>query len=72
MVIPLAISMPMLVPHFIIIIFSFLGPHLRHMEIPRLGVELELQLPDYATATTMPDLSWILKKCQILLSEARV
>ena len=26
-------------------IFIFLGPHLRHMEVPRLGVESELQLP---------------------------
>ena len=26
--------------------FVFLGPHLWHMEVPRLGVELELQLPD--------------------------
>ena len=35
-------------------IFSFffsLGLHLRHMEVPRLGVELELQLPATATAT---------------------
>ena len=24
----------------------FLGPHLRQMEVPRLGVELELQLLD--------------------------
>ena len=24
------------------------------MEVPRLGVELELQLPDYATAPAMP------------------
>ena len=32
----------------------FLGPHLRHMEVPRLGVELELQLPAYTTATAMP------------------
>ena len=31
----------------------FLGPHLQHMEVPRLGVELELQLPGYATATAM-------------------
>ena len=23
----------------------FLGPHLQHMEVPSLGVELELQLP---------------------------
>ena len=27
-----------------------LGPHLQHMEVPRLGVELELQLQAYATA----------------------
>ena len=28
-----------------------------HMEVSNLGVELELQLPTYATATAMPDLS---------------
>ena len=33
----------------------FLGPHLRHMEVPRLWVELELQQPAYTTATAMPD-----------------
>ena len=27
--------------------FFFLGPHPRHVELPRLGVELELQLPAY-------------------------
>ena len=27
--------------------------HLRHMEVPRLGVELELQLPATATATAL-------------------
>ena len=31
------------------------GPHLRHVEIPRLGFESELQLPAYTTATAMPD-----------------
>ena len=31
------------------------------MEIPRLGVELELQLPAYTTATAKPDLSHIYK-----------
>ena len=36
--------------------FVFLGPHLWHMEVPRLGVELELQLPAYTTATATPDL----------------
>ena len=37
----------------------FLGPHLRRMEVPRLGVWLELQLPVYATATATPDLSCV-------------
>ena len=31
----------------------------RHMEVPRPGVELELQLPAYITATSMPDPSCI-------------
>ena len=37
----------------------FLGPHLQHMEVTRLGVESELQLQAYAkaTATATPDLS---------------
>ena len=26
---------------------SFLGPHVWHMEVPRLGAESELQLPAY-------------------------
>ena len=30
--------------------FCFLGPHLQHMEVPRPGVKLELQLPAYTTA----------------------
>ena len=29
----------------------FLELHLQHMEVPRLGVESELQLPAYTTAT---------------------
>ena len=60
-------------------LFSFLGPHLQHMEILRFGVELELQLLAYTTATALQDLSGIcnldhsLPQCQILnpLSEAR-
>ena len=32
----------------------FLGPYLQHMEVPRLGVESELQLPVYTTATRDP------------------
>ena len=35
--------------------FFFLGPYPRHMEIPRLGVESELQLSPYSTATAMQD-----------------
>ena len=30
-----------------------------HMEVPRLGVESELQLPAYITATAMPDPSCV-------------
>ena len=30
----------------------WLGPHLWHMEVPRLGVELELQLPAYSLQPT--------------------
>ena len=53
----------------------FLGPCLRHTEVPRLGVKLELQLPAYTTATAMSDLTYITAhgQCQILnpVSEAR-
>ena len=31
--------------------FGFLGLNLQHMEVPRLGVESELPLPAYTTAT---------------------
>ena len=59
--------------------FLFLGPHVLHMEVPRVGVQSELQLLAYTTATATPNLSsifdlhhsswqcWILK----LLSKAR-
>ena len=58
--------------------FFLLGPHPRHMHVPRLGVESELQLPPYSTATATQDPSRIwdlhcsLQQCQILnpLSEA--
>ena len=33
--------------------------HLQHMEVPKLGVESELQLQAYATATAKLDLSHI-------------
>ena len=41
---------------FFFFLFFFLVPQLRHMEVPRLGVKLELQLPAYTTATATQDL----------------
>ena len=40
---------------FVLFCFCFLGPHPRHMEVPRLGIQSELQLPAYTTAHAMPD-----------------
>ena len=37
----------------------FLGSHPQHMEVPRPGLELELQLPVYSTATATRDPSYI-------------
>ena len=59
--------------------FFFLGTHLWHMEVPRLGIESELLLLAYATATAIPDPGCIcnlhhrLRQCQILnpLSKAK-
>ena len=39
--------------------FGFLGLLLWHTEVPRLGVELELEPPAYTTATATPDLSLV-------------
>ena len=36
-------------------LFLFLGPHGWHIEDPRLGVQYELQLPGYTTATAIWD-----------------
>ena len=44
---------------FVCFVFVFLGPHLRHMEVSRLGVELELQLLAYTTATATLDPSHV-------------
>ena len=45
-----------LISHPILFIFLiYLGPHLWHMEAPRLGVKSEVQLPTYTTATATPD-----------------
>ena len=40
---------------FVCLFCFFLEPHLWHMEVPKLGVQLELQPPAYTTATAMPD-----------------
>ena len=64
---------------FFFFVFFFIGPHLQHMEIPRLGVESELQLLAYTTATAMQDpsracnLHHSSRQCQIPnpLNEAR-
>ena len=42
-----------------IVCFASLGPHLQHMEVPRLGVESELQLLAYDTATSTQDQSHV-------------
>ena len=39
------------VSFFLFFFHLFLGPHWQHMEVPRLEVKLELQLPTYAIAT---------------------
>ena len=39
--------------------YWFLGPHLQHMEVPRLGVKSELQLQACATATAIPALNHV-------------
>ena len=41
---------------FSVLSFLSLGPHRRHMEVSRLGVQSELLLPAYATATPDPSL----------------
>ena len=59
--------------------FYFLGPHPQHVKVPRLGAKSELQLPAYATATAIRDLSHVCdlhhspRKCWMLnpLSGAR-
>ena len=44
---------------FLFFFFVFLELSMWHMEIPRLGVELELQLPAYTRATAMRGLSHV-------------
>ena len=42
-----------------LLLFFFLGPNVWQMEVPRLGVKLDLQLPAYTTAMAVPDPSHI-------------
>ena len=84
-VIPTFIFSSLLLPIYIyiiiiiIIILPFLGPLSQHMEVPRLGVESELEPLAYATATATQDPSHICDlhhsswQCQIVnpLSKAR-
>ena len=64
---------------YYLFIFSFWGLTPRHMGVPRLGVELMLQLLAYTSATAIPDLNHICDLCCSLwqqqflnpLSEAR-
>ena len=44
---------------FFFFVFCFLRLHPWHMEVPRLGVYLELLPPAYTRATAMPDLSHV-------------
>ena len=46
---------------FLFCFVCFLGLNPQHMEVPRLGVEAELQLPAYTTVTATHDLSHICK-----------
>ena len=42
-----------IVAYFIYSCICLLGPHSQHVEVPGLGVKLELQLPNCTTATEM-------------------
>ena len=44
---------------YFILPFCILGPHPWHMEVPRLGVKWELQLPAYTTATATQEPSHV-------------
>ena len=58
--------------HIFFFFFSFVWPHLRHMEVPGLGVESELQIrASCATATATPDLCRSLWQCQILNPQSK-
>ena len=51
---------------FLVLLPFFLGPHLPHMEVPRLGIDSALQLPACTPATATPDPSHICHRCHSL------
>ena len=63
--ITVCVTLSLGIPGLFIYLFCFLGPRLRHMDVPRPGVGSELQLPAYATVTATPDPSCI---CNLRLS----
>ena len=76
---PSFLPSPPLLPFFLPSFLSFfLGPHPRHMEVPKPGAESELQQPAHTTATATPHPSYVCdlhrssQQCWILnpLSEA--
>ena len=56
-IVPYSIVRPCCCPLLTLFIYLFMYPW--HMEVPRLGVQLQLQLPAYVTATATPDLSCV-------------
>ena len=61
---PICISISTVVLFVWLVFVCFLGLHLQHTEVPRLGVESELQMPAYTTAPAIPDLSHICDLCR--------
>ena len=55
-VLTVSLLFPFIGAFVVVVVVCFLGPCLWHkMEVPRLGVELKLQLPAYTTVTATPD-----------------
>ena len=50
-----AVTCKGLTHHLLTFFFFIFESHLQHMEVPRPGVESELQLPAYTTAMATPD-----------------
>ena len=50
---------PLFCLYYFFFLFRHMEVHLQHMEVPRLGLELELQLLAYTTTKAAPDPSCI-------------